>query len=68
MKRFESIGLDKYQTVNKRRIIVLYKGKILKLDYFDRNEIYVEIENVEQELISKNIKKPAILQKTNFEF
>lgn len=68
MKRFESIGLDKYQTVNKRRIIVLYKGKILKLDYFDRNEIYVEIENVEQELISKNIKKPAKLQKTNFEF
>lgn len=68
MKRFESIGLDKYQTVNKRRIIVLYKGKILKLDYFDRNEIYVEIENVEQELISKNIKKPANLQKTNFEF
>lgn len=68
MKRFESIGLDKYQTVNKRRIIVLYKGKILKLDYFDRNEIYVEIENVEQELISKNIKKTATLQKTNFEY
>ena len=68
MKRFESIGLDKYQTVNKRRIIVLYKGKILKLDYFDRNEIYVEIENIEQQLLSKNIKKTANLQKQILSF